>query len=134
MLDLFDFFDFFDFILDPVTDLLLCKGDFSIWLRKRFTGFLLGTASIIFLWILISAIQSRSILSIIIGAIGTLFFFIMDCRYTIWWLRYGRFGGDPPWMDEMPFPKGDLTNTPPEDAPFGRQPEPNIWEQMGVQK
>lgn len=134
MLDLFDFFDFFDFILDPITDLILCKGVLAIWLKKQLTGFLLGIATFIFLLILFSAIQSGSILFILVGAIGTIFFFIIDCRYTIWWLRDGRFGEDPPWMDEMPFPKGDLTNTPPEDAPFGRQPEPNIWEQIGVQK
>ena len=134
MLDLFDFFDLFDFILDLITDLLLCKGDFAIWLKNRFTEFLLGAGTLISFLILAFAIESASVFWIIVGAVGTVFFVVVSFRYTFWWLRYGRFGGDPPWMDEMPFPKGDLTNTPPEDAPFGCQPEPNIWEQMGVRK
>ena len=134
MLDLFDFFDFFDFILDPVMDLFLCKGDFAIWLRKRFSEFLLSAGTLISILILSCAIRFASVFWVIVGAIGTVFFVVISFRYTIWWIQYGRFGGDPPWVDEIPFPKGDLTNTPPEDAPFGRQPEPNIREQMGVQK
>jgi hypothetical protein len=53
---------------------------------------------------------------------------------VVWWFREGRFDIDPPWLDVLPLPKGDLNNTPPEDSPFGAKSEPSVWDQMGVNK
>lgn len=35
-------------------------------------------------------------------------------------------------FEDIPLPKADLTNIPPENHPFSNKAEPSIWAQMGV--
>ena len=129
-----DFLDILDFFFEPFLDLALCKGKFGIWLRKRLFSSLLAVGSFIFLVVLVFAIRSGSLVGILVGLVGIVLFGIPDIWYTIWWIREGRFGMDCPLIDKIPLPKGDLMNTPPEDAPFGTKPKEDIWEQMGARE
>jgi hypothetical protein len=126
--------DILDIFVESVFDMALARGNVGVWLKKRFVSFLLAVGSFVFLVMLFSAIRSASVLKIIEGAIGTVIFVILDFRYTFWWLREGRFGMDCPLIDKIPLPKGDLMNTPPEDAPFGTKPKEDIWEQIGARE
>ena len=104
-----DFLDILDLFIDPVYDLFLCRGNLGIWFKKRFISFLLAVGSIVFLMILTFAIRSTSVAGILVGAIGSIFFVVLDCRYAFWWIREGRFGADCPLLDEIPIPEGDFT-------------------------
>lgn len=126
--------DILDIFVESVFDMALARGNVGVWLKKRFVSFLLAVGSFVFLVMLFSAIRSASVLKIIVGAIGTVIFVILDFRYTFWWLREGRFGADLPIVDKIPLPKGDLMNKPPEDAPFGTKPKEDIWEQIGARE
>ena len=126
--------DILDIFVESVFDMALARGNVGVWLKKRFVSFLLAVGSFVFLVMLFSAIRSASVLKIIVGAIGTVIFVILDFRYTFWWLREGRFGADLPIVDKIPLPKGDLMNTPPEDAPFGTKPKEDIREQIGARE
>ena len=103
-----DFLDILDFLVDPVFDLVLCRGNMGIWFRKRFITFLLAAGSVVFALILAFSIRSASWVGILVGAAGTILFVIFDFRYTFWWLREGRFGAELPVLDEIPLPSGNL--------------------------
>ena len=103
-----DFLDILDLFVDPVFDLILCRGNPGIWLKKRFAAFLLTAGSFLFLLILVIALRSASWVGILVGAAGTILFVILDFRYTFWWLREGRFGAELPVLDEILIPAGNL--------------------------
>ena len=103
-----DFLDILDLFVDPVFDLILCRGNPGIWLKKRFATFLLTAGSFLFLLILVIALRSASWVGILVGAAGTILFVILDFRYTFWWLREGRFGAELPVLDEILIPAGNL--------------------------
>ena len=103
-----DFQDILDLFVDPVFDLLLCRGNPGIWFKKRFISFLLAAGSVVFALILAFSIRSASWVGILVGAAGTILFAVLDWRYTFWWLREGRFGAELPVLDEIPIPGGDL--------------------------
>lgn len=98
-----DLFDLFGSVFDSATDLLLCKGDIGEWLRHRVANFLLALANIAFSLLLYFSIRSVWVIGIILGAIGMLYFLIIDVRYSFWWIREGRYGFDPPWLELFTF-------------------------------
>ena len=127
-MDFLDFFDLFDLVLEPIFDFLLCRGDLDVWVRKRISDFILGAGNLIFLVILAAGIHSSSVFWIIVGAIGLAFFFFWDIRYSIWWIREGRFGGTPPWLDKISI---NFTDTLPEEVQLRSEAE-DIWEKLGT--
>ena len=60
-MDFLDFFDLFDLVLEPIFDLLLCRGNLDVWSRKRISDFILGAGNLIFLVILAAGIHSSSV-------------------------------------------------------------------------
>ena len=122
-----------DFLLTDVLDFLSAENK-AAWLVERLTETFLFFITWFFVHTLRSGIQEALVSTILFGGIGTLFFLVVDVCYAVWWFRDGRFGVDPPWLYVIPLPKGNLTNTPPEDHPFPTPSEPSIWDQMGVRK
>ena len=125
--------DLLDFFLDCLSFFWAIENK-AAWLVERLTEIFLFIATWFFVHTLRSGIQEALLPTILFGGIGTLFFAIVDVCYVVWWFREGRFDIDPPWLDVLPLPKGDLNNTPPEDSPFGTKSEPSVWDQMGVNK
>ena len=107
-----------DLIVGPGFDFVLCRGNVGLWLKKCAISFFLMIGNLLSLVILFFSIQNVSVPGIIIGAALFILFAILDFRYCTWWYQYGRFGVDPPWLDEAPPPKTD----------------PSIWDQIGVKK
>ena len=110
--------DLLDFFLDCLSFFWAIENK-AAWLVERLTEIFLFIATWFFVHTLRSGIQEALLPTILFGGIGTLFFAIVDVCYVVWWFREGRFDIDPPWLDVLPLPKGDLNNTPPEDSPFG---------------
>ena len=129
---MWDILDIVDIFVEPVMDLALCRGKVGIWFKKQFISFLLMAGSIAMLTGLISGMKSGSTVGIVVGILGSILFFVLDFRYTVWWIREGRFGADLPLLDKIPLPKADLMNTPYDALPYRDQPEEDIWKQLGV--
>lgn len=129
---MWDIFDIADIFIEPAMDFALCRGKVGIWFKKQFISFLLTVVSLGFLVRLFSAIDSGSVVRIVVWSVVSILLFVLDIRYTVWWIREGRFGADLPLLDKIPLPKADLMNTPYEEAPFRRETEKDIWQQLGV--
>jgi len=113
--------DFFlDFLIDPFLDLTLCRFDLEIWFRHRVKSFLLTVPFCLSIWLLVGGISGGSWFLIVLGAVGTLFFGWLDIRYTVWWIREGRFDvgavQDDGILDRIRVPKGDIMSTDPKEA------------------
>ena len=106
-----DLWDILDFIVDPFFDLILCRFNLKIWMQKTIVSLLLLSFSVTFLFLLVGGIHAQNLMRSIIGGVGLLFFGFLDFRYTWWWMKEGRFGIDPPWLDSVPIPPDDITST-----------------------
>lgn len=100
-----DLFDFLGDIFDSAVDFRLSGGDGGVWFQRRLANFLLGAANLVSILILAYSIRYVWVVGTILGAIGTLYFGIIDLRYSIWWIREGRHGFDPPWFELFTFRK-----------------------------
>ena len=113
--------DFLLDILEPFAELVLCRFDIDVWTRHRLR--VLGQTILLLICAIpvVAGIYSGSWIAVVIGLLGTGFVIWKGSRYSIWWIREGRFGAEPvsedshTLLDDIPLPKGDIMEQLPED-------------------